>query len=77
MKTSILIATSSLQAVQAAQATGSIVNDGCEAIKWNGEKIPFQEQLSFLYKLMNNFNSHSSALPHLYHSTWQLIAKDP
>ena len=47
MKTSILIATSSLQAVQAAQATGSIVNDGCEAIKWNGEKIPFQEQLSF------------------------------
>ena len=55
MKTSILIATSSLQAVQAAQATGSIVNDGCEAIKWNGEKIPFQEQLSFLYKLMNNF----------------------
>ena len=55
MKTSILIATSSLQAVQAAQATGSIVNDGCEAIKWNGEKIPFQEQLTFLYKLMNAF----------------------
>ena len=50
MKTSIFISTSSLQAVQAAQATGSIVNDGCEAIKWNGEKIPFQEQLSFLYQ---------------------------
>ena len=49
MKTSILIATSSLQAVQAAQATGSIVNDGCEAIKWNGEKIPFQDRLS-IYK---------------------------
>ena len=52
MKTSILIATSSLQAVQAAQATGSIVNDGCEAIKWNGEKIPFQDQLSFLYTII-------------------------
>ena len=48
MKTSILFATSSIQAVQAAQATGSIVNDGCEAIKWNGEKIPFQDQLLFL-----------------------------
>ena len=52
MKTSILIATTSLQAVQAAQATGSIVNDGCEAIKWNGEKIPFQDQLSFLYMII-------------------------
>ena len=60
MKTSILIATSSLQAVQAAQATGSIVNDGCEAIKWNGEKIPFQEQLSYLYWLMNDFYESDS-----------------
>ena len=51
MKTSLLIATSSLQAVQAAQASGSIVNDGCEAIKWNGEKIPFQD--SYHYTTIN------------------------
>ena len=24
-----------------------------------------------------DFNSHPSALPHLYHSIWQLIAQDP
>ena len=48
MKTTLLIAAGSqLQAVQSAQATGSIVNDGCEAIKWNGEKIPFQGRYHF------------------------------
>ena len=47
MKTSLFIATSSLQAVQAVQASGSIVNDGCEAIKWNGEKIPFKDSYHF------------------------------
>ena len=48
MKTTLLIAAGT-QAVQAAQATGSIVNDGCEAIKWNGEKIPFQGRYHFYY----------------------------
>ena len=48
MKTSLFIATSSLQAVQAVQASGSIVNDGCEAIKWNGEKIPFQDSYHYI-----------------------------
>ena len=38
--------------------------------KVSQDKGPFN-----IYKYV--FNSHPSALPHLYHSAWQKIAKDP